>query len=534
MRTDGRAVRLNAGGPLHTDARTLDSGTTIEGDLCIVGAGAAGISIALEWIHAPRKVILLEGGGFDVEPAMQDLYRGEIVGQPYYPLEAARLHCFGGTTGHWAGYCSPYDASDFEQRPWVASSGWPVTRAELDPFYARAQPLLDLGPYDYDASSWKRRDATLAALPLDDRSFVTKMWQFSPPTHFGTKYRDTIVKAPNVHLYTHANVVEVVANDAVTAVDGLRIRMLSGREHRVRATTYVLACCSLQSARLLLASNRQAAAGLGNGNDLVGRYFMEHIEMPGGSLVLRKADVPQTKAYMLEFLRTKARGEIALTAEAQRTHRALNGTLSLEAAPFGEPGKSTFEFLPPKAVEALRVWDLNGRRGPFPLGGAAAPPPDSVKDAPPFFQLAVRMEQSPNPDSRVSLGTEKDALGMPRVRLDWRLTSFEKRSIRNLYELLGREVGRLGIGRVQLREWLLDDDHTWPSFVSGGWHHMGTTRMSTDPKHGVVDADCRVHGLGNLYIAGAAVYPTAGSANPTLTLVALSLRLADHLKRALA
>jgi choline dehydrogenase-like flavoprotein len=155
---------------MHIDARTLEDGSLIEGDLCIVGAGAAGISMALEWINAGRKVVLLEGGGFDFEPRMQDLYRGDIVGLPYYPLHAARLHYFGGTTNHWAGMCSPYDPIDFEVRPWVPHSGWPITRADLDPFYERAQKVLELTPYyDYDATRgaaatrrWSRSRSTAA------------------------------------------------------------------------------------------------------------------------------------------------------------------------------------------------------------------------------------------------------------------------------------------------------------------------------------------------------------------------------------
>jgi len=148
------------------------------------------------------------------------------------------------------------------------------------------------------------------------------------------------------------------------------------------------------------------------------------------------------------------------------------------------------------------------------------------------FQLFSRQEQAPNPDSRVTLGAERDAMGVPRVRLDWRLTDLDKRSMRTFYEVLGREAGKQGVGRVQILDWLRDGDATWPAFLSGAWHHMGTTRMHQDPKRGVVDANCRVHGVGNLYVGGAAVYPTSGSANPTLTLVALSLRLADHLKAA--
>ena len=517
---------------MHTDTSALENGTVLEGDLCIVGAGAAGISMALEWIDSPLKVLLLEGGGFEFEPAMQDLYRGEIVGQPYFPLQSARLHYFGGTTGHWAGFCSTYDPIDFETRPWVPHSGWPIRRVELDPFYARAQRLLDLGPYEYDAAQWGRRDPDLVPLPVDRRVVWTKMWQFSPPTRFGAKYRAAIVGARNVHLYTHANVCEVEANEAVTAVQGLRIRTLDGKEFHVRARSYVLACCSIQNARLLLASNRRASAGLGNGHDLVGRYFMEHIEMPGGELVLAKPESAKMKIYAFAFGQTKARGELALGAEVQREHSLLNGTASVEPSAPGDQVKSTFQFMTPHMLEMFRKWDEGGRKGPPPIPPSARPLTDSAAAvAPPrFYHLATRQEQAPNPDSRVTLSADKDALGMPRAKLDWRMTELDKRSIRTFYQLLGTELGRTGIGRVQIRDWLLDDDRSWPSSISGGWHHMGTTRMHTDPRQGVVDANCRVHGMGNLHVAGASVYPTAGAANPTLTLVALSLRLSDHLK----
>ena len=515
---------------MHTDARTLDNGSAIEGDLCIVGAGAAGISMALQWVNSPRRVILLEGGGFDLEPAMQDLYRGEIIGLPYYPLQAARLHYFGGTTGHWAGFCSPYDPIDFETRSWVPHSGWPITRQDLDPFYARAQKILDLGPYDYDASNWVKHDKELEPFPLDPNVVWSKVWQFSPPTRFGTKYRDEIVNARSIHLYTHANVCEVAANDGLSAVDSLRVRTLDGKEHRVRARHYVLACCSIQNARLLLASNRKATGGLGNGNDLVGRYFMEHLEMPAGELVLAKPKSTKSKMYALDYGTTKARAELSLSAHAQKEHQILNSTASVEPGPLGGPVTSTFQHFPPELIRALMAWEKGGRVGPPPFPpevlAGLGPPPVAPRD----FHLTTRLEQAPNPNSRVTLSAEKDALGMPRVRLDWRLTDLDKRSIRTFYKVLGQEMGRSGLGRVQLRDWLLTDDHTWPSFLSGGWHHMGTTRMHADPKQGVVDANCRVHGLANLYVAGSAVYPTAGSANPTFTLVALSLRLSDHLQ----
>src|SRR5215469_254009 len=155
---------------MYTDARNIDNNSLIEGDLCIIGAGAAGISIALEWMNSGRKVILLEGGGFDYEPRMQDLYRGKTTGQRYYPLETARLHYFGGTTGHWAGFCSPLDEIDFEKRAWVPYSGWPIKRGELDPYYARAQKNLDLGPYEYGFPYWQQQDKSLISLPFDEEA----------------------------------------------------------------------------------------------------------------------------------------------------------------------------------------------------------------------------------------------------------------------------------------------------------------------------------------------------------------------------
>jgi len=517
---------------VHTDARTLDNGSTIDGDLCIVGAGAAGISIALEWVGSPRKVVLLEGGGFAFEQVMQNLYRAANVGLSYYPLDAARLHYFGGTTGHWAGFCSTLDPLDFEKRPWVPNSGWPIARADLDRFYARAQHLLDLGPYEYEAAQWMRRDPALVPLPVDSRAVWTKMWQFSPPTRFGTKYRRSIVDAANVHLYTHANVCELIPNESIAAVEAVRVRTLEGGEHQVRARQYVLACGTVQNARLLLASNSRASAGLGNTHDLVGRYFMEHLEMPTGQLVLTGARVPSMTMYAIEFGKTKARGELALSADMQRRHEVLNATVSLTPGALGSEGMSTFQAFPPDSVA--------GFRAPRRADAAATPEPNDTPRAaaeptrPRLFDLLTRQEQAPNPDSRVTLGSERDALGMPRVRLDWRLTALDRRSFRGFYEALGRELGRAGLGRVRMHDWVLATESPWPASLGGGWHHMGTARMHTDPTRGVVDASCRVHGLANLYVAGAAVYPTAGCANPTLTLVALSLRLSDHLKQTLS
>lgn len=512
---------------MHTDARTLPADHVLQGDLCIVGAGAAGIALAREFIGRPERVLLLEGGGFDLEGDIQALYRGEIVGRPYYPLEAARLHYFGGTTGHWGGYCAPLDAVDFAARPWVPHSGWPITRDDLDPFYARAHPLLDLGPYAYDVAHWQADDPRRELLPLDRCVLQEKLWQFSAPTRFGSKFRNAIIDAPNVHLYTHANVVEITASEAATAVDSVTVRHFDGRELTVRAKRFVLACSTMQNVRLLLASNAQAAAGLGNQHDQVGRYFMEHLEMPGGQAILIR---PQSlHLYAYDFGVTPVRAELRLTDAVQASQQILNATVALEAPPAEGEALSTFEAERPEDVELFRQETRDSLSGS--MRSEAVPHDAASVRRQPLVSLITRQEQAPNPASRVTLSTARDALGVPRVRFDWQLTRLDKRSMRSLYTTLGHEFGRRGIGRVQMRDWLLADDDTWPALVSGGWHDMGATRMHHDPRQGVVDAQCRVHGIRNLYLAGAGVFTTAGSANPTLTIVALALRLGDHLQR---
>jgi len=509
---------------MHIDARQLKDHSIIEGDICIVGAGAAGISMALEWVNTPYKIILLEGGGFEYDEKVQELYAGKTSGQRYYPLKSCRLHYFGGTTGHWSGYCSPLDNIDFSRRDWVEHSGWPIQRKDLDPFYARTQKILDLGPYEYNTDYWQKQDNSLVSLPFDKNIVWNKMWQFSPPTRFGAKYKDSIVKAKNIHLYTYANVVDINASENISAIKSVTVKNYTGKEHTVKAKHFVIACCAIQNARLLLASNKQAAKGLGNDHDVVGRYFMEHLEIKSAELWL--AEPNPLALYMRDFSNTRPRAELAIDEKKQQEFKILNGTVSfspLEAARNRKP--------------IIDIWsDEDPRKSEKNLHDAFMKPDAKEKAvAKPAvsraYELFTRIEQAPNPSSRVTLDNEKDSLGVPRAMLHWELTAFEKRSIRKIYELIGQEAGRAGIGRIRMMDYLQDEkDNLWPSFTGGGWHHMGTTRMSDDPKQGVVDANCKVHGIANLYMAGSSCFSTAGAPNPTLSVVALTLRLADHLK----
>jgi choline dehydrogenase-like flavoprotein len=504
---------------MHIDARKMPNDSVIEGDLCIVGAGAAGISMALELNKSNLKVILLEGGGFDYDEKVQDLYAGKSTGQKYFPLKSARLHMFGGTTMHWSGYCSTFDDIDFEKRDWVEHSGWPITKADLNPYYPKAQQYLQLGPFEYDMKYWQEKDKEL--LPLADNDVIwNKMWQFSPPTRFGNEYRDDIVNSRNIHLYTYANVTDIRTNEEVNAVTEVIVKNHAGKTHRIRAKKFVLACCSIQTARLLLAANSQNQKGLGNDHDNVGRYFMEHLEIRSAELWLNKPT--RLKLYELDFGVTPARAELAITAQKQRELKILNGTSSLSTLAEAKNRKAIIDMWsdedPRKSLKALME------------GFADNPEKGISEDAYRAYELFTRIEQAPNRNSRITLDSEKDSLGVPRAHLHWELTAMDKRSIRKIYELIGQHVGASGMGLVKMYEFLHEEnDVNWPAYTGGGWHHMGTTRMSDDPKQGVVDANCKVHSLANLYVGGASCFATAGAANPTLTLVALSLRLANHL-----
>ncbi|WP_370480028.1 FAD-dependent oxidoreductase [Tamlana flava] len=510
---------------MHIDARYLDDHTNIEGDICIVGSGAAGISFALEWINTPYKVILLEGGGFEYDNQVQNLYAGKNTGQRYYPLRSSRLHYFGGTTNHWAGMCSPYDPIDFKKRDWVPHSGWPITRLDLDPFYARANKVLELGPYRYDIEYLKEVRPNKETLPLDEGVVWNKMWQFSPPTRFNKKYRDDIVNAKNIHLYTYANLTNIIANDSINSIDKLELKNHANKTHNVKAKHYVLACGAIQNARMLLASNKQANKGLGNQNDLVGRYFMEHLEVISAQMFLKKPFAMDLYGFDPKSW-TTPRAEIGLTEEIQEKHQILNGTISFTPMALTKSQKPMIDVWTSddplesekKLYENFEDYDKIDRsvKNPYETN---------------VFELFTRMEQAPNPNSRITLDSEKDELGVQRAKLHWDLTELDKHSMRKIYEIFGEAVGKSGIGRVKMYDFLWKANNSeMLKTLGGGWHHMGTTKMHDDPKQGVVDANCKIHGLSNLFIAGSGCCSTAGAPNPTLNLVALSLRLSDHLK----
>jgi choline dehydrogenase-like flavoprotein len=506
---------------MFTDARTLPEQTRLEADLAIIGGGPAGITLARAFANSRTRVCLIESGGLEFDPAVQALYEGENAGIEY-PLAGNRLRFFGGSSNHWGGYCRPFDAIDFEQRDWVPHSGWPFGIDELEPYYGPASEIVEIAPLRFaDKAYWQAVEGQPLPDPTTGRMQV-RYTHFSPPTHFGKRYGDELKQAANVQVLLHANVVDIASHSEGRAVSALDVRTLTGRAHSVRARVYVLATGGLENARMLLLSNRSVPAGLGNQNDLVGRFFMEHPHLSGfGEIVV--ADLARLPRIYRE--RVAADGRLANAAFDPtpgflRERRLLNATfMAGKAGSYHADTVSEWE-------KAAPHMDMLKAARPFLADDGAVAEDGKAALLGHWLGLGCACEQVPNPDSRVSLAEQRDALGLPRIRLDWRLTEQDRRSVIEHMRSLAMEFGALGIGRMLINE---EDDGQWPTAVTGGAHHMGTTRMHDDPRQGVVDRHCRVHGVDNLYVTGSSVFPTSGAANPTLTLVALTLRLAQHL-----
>jgi choline dehydrogenase-like flavoprotein len=549
---------------LIIDFRNGAASNHVEADLCIIGAGAAGLSLAWAFLGSRRSVCLVEGGGFGGAESDQALYQGTSVGELEFDPAAGRMRAFGGTCNVWGGGCIPLDA--MQARDWVPHSGWPLDYRELEPHYRRARSFLHIDEHEFSEDSFltppPRRPPA-----FDPRTLRNQLYASSPIV-LGDAYRREFERAPNVQVLLHANLLELEAGPGADVVRRARIASIDGRVGAVHARHYVLACGGIENARLLLLSNSVAAAGLGNDRDLVGRYFMDHPSGRLGALVADSAD-RWARPYDRRLAHSSwhSHPEISLTEEAQRRHRVLSARVRPFPVESAVPGGIQALRALRGALQALRADETSALKQRLSLRHNGEPMFTRVADAPAgsiathalraalggpdIFRAFARklmaqptvetaridligyFEQAPNRDSRVTLGDQLDALGQRQVRVDWRLTELDRRTYRVAAGLFGAELARRCQGEFQIDPWLTQDNGAPPRVV-GTAHHLGTTRMSDDPAGGVVDRDCRVHGIDNLYIAGSSVFPTGGWAFPTFAIVALTQRLAEHLRLRLA
>ncbi len=504
----------------------VPGGATVRKNVCIIGAGPAGITIAKELNrYKSVSVALLEGGFEKQDPETKALYAGRThssvlngTREGRY-LAASRRRAFGGAGAIWAGWCVPFTPHDFVEHSWVPHSGWPITRADIDPHYDRAGKLMNITPFDYDFRKNKEFYG-YHLMPESDLVKTKLLYCASKIPRFRRLYGEEIFASPNVELFLGANVTKIGVGPDRSSIRSVEVTCLSGNRFTVKADIFVLCAGGIENARLLLASRDVFPNGVGNGHDLVGRFFMEHFGLSNAAdLILTHPD-ESLRMYLNHYFRrtNKAAGPIAhgvltLSEEVLERESLLNSAFYPDIADRGRKGKRS-ELKKALFDTAAEVDNYPGdvvikKRSSMYLG-----------------TLKIRAEQSPNPESRVELADERDSLGMPRVKLSWLPTEKDWDSAYRGLSIIARELGRWSDGRLRIVM-----DRSGPQKIcSWGGHHVGSTRMHQDPAKGVVDRDCLVHGLSNLYVAGSSVFPTCGFANPTFTIVALALRLSDRLK----
>jgi choline dehydrogenase-like flavoprotein len=479
---------------MHVDFSLSVNGLPKTADFCVVGSGPAGMTLALELGDYGRSVILLEGGGLRQSVESQDIYKGDVIGDPYFELDSARLRYLGGTSGHWGGECIPLGEIDFQKKQGFENAHWPITKKDLDPFLAKTLSILDIPP---------PRDEVIL-----DREFGIRQTGISySQVRFGEKYQERLNLSKNVTYVTNANLTGL-------KTDGQRVvsahaTNFSGQSANIRATHFILAMGGIENNRMLLWCNHQANGKLVDSRAPLGRYWMEHPAFRVGHALV---DLKVVSVH-------HGRSEIGLTDAVKRKLSSLDCRIIVRG-------------MPPEGTQAL----LSDLLCVAPKVGAWAASLVGKKLVC-GQHLSTEWEQEPIWTNHVKLSeTKRDRFGIPLTELHWKKTDRDLATIRQTLSHFNDYVMARNLGRIKFFEWVFGNggfpDYRVTGDFGASYHHMGGTRMADTVKNGVVDSNCRVFGQGNLYVAGSSVFPSGGSANPTLTIVQLSLRLAEHLRNA--
>jgi choline dehydrogenase-like flavoprotein len=457
--------------------------------VCIVGSGPAGITLALGLRRHGVACLIVEAGGFDYSADSQDHYRAAVIGDAHADLRDARLRQFGGTSGHWQGWCRALDAVDFEARVGIPDSGWPIRKTDLDPYTDTTQRILEI------------------AAPAPDRALTPYLneisFAMSPPVRFAGKYRAEIAASPSIGLLVDTPVVDIVPVRG--RIEAIELRPRDGTGPSLRVPYYCLCGGGVENSRLLLWANARHREGVVPHASTLGRYWMDHPHFAAGEAIVigSAGESPSGMRFFspsAQVLRDHPIGNVGI--------RMFIGTSRIK------------RLLKSGLCVAPRYFD--DLMNKVDQGAACG------------MHLLAAWEQLPHADNRIELDSMHDDLGMPRAKLFWRKRPVERESLADAMLLFGRYLAESRLGALRLPDWLAqagDYPSDEPLF---GFHHMGGTRMARTPAQGVVDADCKVFGVDNLYIGGSSVFTTAGHANPTHTIVQLSLRLADHLAARIA
>ena len=521
--------------------RDVPPGTAIVSDICIVGSGPAAFALANELANTRHQVLIVESGAAngeqDFSVAQNEI---ESVGAPRVMDQTkVRNRVLGGASHTWSGRCTTFDEIDFETRPWVPFSGWPLRAQDIEASLEKAAHTLGLLPTEYG-------DRLLQHFKLPQRfdshpsEVRSVFWQFSRRSasdrdhmRFGPRYGE--LEASTIRVLTHATVTEILSDDEGSQVRALRVSTPERAMHEVQGRLFVLCAGGIENPRLLLASNRVHAHGIGNRKGLVGRFLMDHPRTVIGTFAPASAQAIQPEFFLLRHTSGyRMQRGLSLSLDVQRREQLLNCAAWITQH-FAEDDawialRSARQANPRNLGSQLRIaarhadqvvagaWNQLVRRRPVPRRHRQ-------------IDVDVLVEQMPDPSSRISLSDRRDALGVPISRVDWKIGEMERRTVMRLAHAMNESLRRAGLPSVTLADWIREGRPEAAAFRDVA-HPIGTTRMAESETQGVVDPQCRVFGVSNLYVAGSSVFPTSGHANPTLMIAALSIRLAETLRQA--
>jgi choline dehydrogenase-like flavoprotein len=551
------------------DGRKLENGAHLAADVAVVGAGPAGIVVALELADSGRRVILLESGAAEPDPITQRL--GDTVGDDprHAPMGHATQRAIGGASNLWGGRCVPFDPVDFEPRELVRGSEWPIGYEDVAPYFQRACDWCVCGQAQFDA----REIPGLAGRSIvpgfrDGAVVASSLERWSLPTRFGDVYRRRLEESQDLTLVTGLTCTEISCVDEGHAVDHLEARTLDGRLATIQAREYVVACGGLESARLLFASNRVHPEGLGNHSGHLGRWYMAHVTSRIAKV--RFSTPPSETIYGHERDQdgVYVRRRFSFSRKAQAEHDLPNAVLWLVNPKLSDAthdsGELSFVYLMlisplghrfiAEAIRRdhiesdgpVRIWPhlRNILKRPvstlrFAVGFGFSRFLRRGRKAPGFFvptasnsyPLQYHGEHLPNVNSYARPTGVTDEMGMPRLETNLEFGDEDVTGVLRAHEVLDRNLREQGLGHLEYASG--DLAAAVRKDLTGGLHQAGTTRMSSRPEDGVVDEHLAVHGVGNLSIASSSVFVTSGQANSTFMVIVLAARLADHLDQKL-
>ncbi|MEQ1844550.1 MAG: GMC family oxidoreductase [Nitrospira sp.] len=511
-------------------------------DICVIGAGTAGLTLVRELLGSGHTVVVLESGGITLEEETQRLYDCTVAGLPHRGYLQGRFRTLGGTSTRWGGQLLPLTALDIEHRDWIGAVAWPLTYADLQDYYQRVEHLFGVDGYPYEPGALNRWP--IHGTDFDANQFTARYAKWPPfvRRNLARLVGKDCAESHSVEVVLHANVTEISLSDDGTRVVSVKACTLDGAVIDVKAKHVVVATGTLETIRLLLASSGVVPGGIGNHSGHLGKNFQDHLSIRAAELFprsIRNFEHGFAPFFIDGTMRT---ARLELSADVQRDRRLLS---CFGQVLFETPDDSGFAEL----REGLRRFQA--RRNPWPsvkgwtnilrdipnmcrLGAVRflkqrVAYPDNAR-----FHLQVDVEQCPNSESTVSLGHDRDVLGMPILTLNWRIKHLEKQTMQEYVRLFRHEWERLDLGDARWNQKLFEEGDRWLEDVIDVYHQTGGTTMSEHPSEGVADPQLRVHGVANLFLASCSVFPSAGSANPTFTLLALTVRLADHLRALLA